>query len=103
MALDVETHEPADGHSSSSCLFPQQCLSPVQAELMLIKQTNLNLSKPMILHPSKLTNLSPSKQTDCKSVKSKQYPLLRQLPKQHPLLSSSESHSDDGEHLLLVR
>uniref|UniRef100_A0A674EN46 [histone H3]-trimethyl-L-lysine(9) demethylase n=1 Tax=Salmo trutta TaxID=8032 RepID=A0A674EN46_SALTR len=59
-ALDVETtHEPADGHSSSSCLFPQQCLSPVQAELTLIKQTNFNLSKPMILHPSKLTNLSP--------------------------------------------
>uniref|UniRef100_A0A674EM04 [histone H3]-trimethyl-L-lysine(9) demethylase n=1 Tax=Salmo trutta TaxID=8032 RepID=A0A674EM04_SALTR len=100
-ALDVETtHEPADGHSSSSCLFPQQCLSPVQAELTLIKQTNFNLSKPMILHPSKLTNLSPSKQTDCKSVKSKRCPLLRQLPKQHPLLSSSESHSDDGEHLL---
>uniref|UniRef100_A0AAZ3NNK9 [histone H3]-trimethyl-L-lysine(9) demethylase n=1 Tax=Oncorhynchus tshawytscha TaxID=74940 RepID=A0AAZ3NNK9_ONCTS len=43
------------------------------------------------------TNSSPSKQTDCKSVKSKQYPLLRQLPKQHPLLSSSESHSDDDE------
>ncbi|XP_064861953.1 lysine-specific demethylase 4A-like isoform X5 [Oncorhynchus nerka] len=75
----------------------KQCLSPVQAELTLIKQTNLNLSKPMILHPSKLTNLSPSKQTNCKSVKSKQYPLLRQLPKQHPLLSSSESHSDNDE------
>uniref|UniRef100_A0A8C8GI00 [histone H3]-trimethyl-L-lysine(9) demethylase n=1 Tax=Oncorhynchus tshawytscha TaxID=74940 RepID=A0A8C8GI00_ONCTS len=95
----------SDGHSSSSCFFPQQGLSPVQAELTLIKQTNLNLSKPMILHPSKLTNISPnkqtnsspSKQTDCKSVKSKQYPLLRQLPKQHPLLSSSESHSDDDE------
>nr|XP_046216258.1 lysine-specific demethylase 4A-like isoform X3 [Oncorhynchus gorbuscha] len=75
----------------------KQCLSPVQAELTLIKQTNLNLSKPMILHPSKLTNLSPSKQTKCKSVKNKQYPLLRQLPKQHPLLSSSESHSDNDE------
>ncbi|XP_052319431.1 lysine-specific demethylase 4A-like isoform X2 [Oncorhynchus keta] len=75
----------------------KQCLSPVQAELTLIKQTNLNLSKPMILHPSKLTNLSPSKQTNCKSVKSKQYPLLCQLPKQHPLLSSSESHSDNDE------
>ncbi|XP_036822054.1 lysine-specific demethylase 4A isoform X2 [Oncorhynchus mykiss] len=75
----------------------KQCLSPVQAELTLIKQTNLNLSKPMILHPSKLTNLSPSKQMGCKSVKSKQYPLLRRLPKQHPLLSSSESHSDDDE------
>ncbi|XP_055738838.1 lysine-specific demethylase 4A-like isoform X2 [Salvelinus fontinalis] len=75
----------------------KQCLSPVQAELTLIKQTNLNLSKPMILHPSKLTNLSQNKQTDCKSVKIKQYPLLRQLPKQHPLLSSSESHSDDDE------
>ncbi|XP_014045457.1 lysine-specific demethylase 4A isoform X2 [Salmo salar] len=75
----------------------KRCLSPVQAELTLIKQTNFNLSKPMILHPSKLTNSSPSKQTDGKRVKSKQCPLLRQLPKQHPLLSSSESHSDDDE------
>ncbi|KAK6302447.1 hypothetical protein J4Q44_G00268020 [Coregonus suidteri] len=83
----------------------KQCLSPVQAEVTLIKQTNLSLSKPMILHPSKLTNLSPnkqtnsspSKQTDCKSVKSKPHPLLRKLPKQHPLLSSSENHGDNDE------
>ncbi|XP_064798448.1 lysine-specific demethylase 4A-like [Oncorhynchus masou masou] len=99
----------------------KQCLSPVQAEVTLMKQTNvrpskptiLRPSKPTILRPSKLTNLSPSKQTDssssketdssrskqteCKSMKSKPHPLLRKLPKQHPLLRPRESSSDDDE------
>uniref|UniRef100_A0A8C8GJQ2 [histone H3]-trimethyl-L-lysine(9) demethylase n=1 Tax=Oncorhynchus tshawytscha TaxID=74940 RepID=A0A8C8GJQ2_ONCTS len=113
MYLDVDRHEPADGYSSSSPLFPQQCLSPVQAEVTLMKQTNVRPSKPTILRPSKLTNLSPSKQTDssssketyssqskqteCKSMKSKPHPLLRKLPKQHPLLRPRESSSDDDE------
>lgn len=111
----MDRHEPADGYSSSSPLFPQQCLSPVQAEVTLMKQTNVRPSKPTILRPSKLTNLSPSKQTDssssketdssqskqteCKSMKSKPHPLLRKLPKQHPLLRPRESSSDDGEYL----
>uniref|UniRef100_A0A674D686 [histone H3]-trimethyl-L-lysine(9) demethylase n=1 Tax=Salmo trutta TaxID=8032 RepID=A0A674D686_SALTR len=150
-----------DGYSSSSPLFPQQCLSPVQADVTLMKQTNvrpskptiLRPSKPTILRPSKLTNLSPSKQTDsssiketdssqskqtdssqskqtdssqskqtdssqskqtdssqskqtdssqskqtaCKGMKSKPHPLLRKLPKQHPLLRPRESSSDDDE------
>uniref|UniRef100_A0A8C7I3S0 [histone H3]-trimethyl-L-lysine(9) demethylase n=1 Tax=Oncorhynchus kisutch TaxID=8019 RepID=A0A8C7I3S0_ONCKI len=97
----------SDGYSSSSPLFPQQCLSPVQAEVTLMKQTNVRPSKPTILRPSKLTNLSPSKQTDssssketdssqskrteCKSMKSKLHPLLRKLPKQHPLLRPREN------------
>uniref|UniRef100_A0AAZ3R4F1 [histone H3]-trimethyl-L-lysine(9) demethylase n=1 Tax=Oncorhynchus tshawytscha TaxID=74940 RepID=A0AAZ3R4F1_ONCTS len=66
--------------------------------------------KPTILRPSKLTNLSPSKQTDssssketyssqskqteCKSMKSKPHPLLRKLPKQHPLLRPRESSNE---------
>uniref|UniRef100_A0A4W5N3N7 [histone H3]-trimethyl-L-lysine(9) demethylase n=1 Tax=Hucho hucho TaxID=62062 RepID=A0A4W5N3N7_9TELE len=147
----------------------KQCLSPVQAEVTLMKQTNVRPSKPTILRPSKLTNLSPSKQTDsspskqtdsspskqtdsspskqtdsspskqtdsspskqtdsspskqtdsspskqtdssssketdssqskqmeCKRVKSKPHPLLRKLPKQHPLLRPRESSSDDDE------
>uniref|UniRef100_A0A8C7I563 [histone H3]-trimethyl-L-lysine(9) demethylase n=1 Tax=Oncorhynchus kisutch TaxID=8019 RepID=A0A8C7I563_ONCKI len=107
---DVDRHEPADGYSSSSPLFPQQCLSPVQAEVTLMKQTNVRPSKPTILRPSKLTNLSPSKQTDssssketdssqskrteCKSMKSKLHPLLRKLPKQHPLLRPRESSNE---------
>uniref|UniRef100_A0A8C8LYL4 [histone H3]-trimethyl-L-lysine(9) demethylase n=1 Tax=Oncorhynchus tshawytscha TaxID=74940 RepID=A0A8C8LYL4_ONCTS len=107
------TNVSSDGYSSSSPLFPQQCLSPVQAEVTLMKQTNVRPSKPTILRPSKLTNLSPSKQTDssssketyssqskqteCKSMKSKPHPLLRKLPKQHPLLRPRESSSDDDE------
>ncbi|KAK6310452.1 hypothetical protein J4Q44_G00185070 [Coregonus suidteri] len=88
----------------------KQCLSPVQAELTLMKQTNLCPNKPTILRPSKLTNLSPSKQTDSSQskqtqsssskqteCKSKPHPLLRKLPKQHPLLRTRESSSDDDE------
>uniref|UniRef100_A0A8C7I418 [histone H3]-trimethyl-L-lysine(9) demethylase n=1 Tax=Oncorhynchus kisutch TaxID=8019 RepID=A0A8C7I418_ONCKI len=115
LGLTTQGTGPADGYSSSSPLFPQQCLSPVQAEVTLMKQTNVRPSKPTILRPSKLTNLSPSKQTDssssketdssqskrteCKSMKSKLHPLLRKLPKQHPLLRPRESSSDDGEYL----
>uniref|UniRef100_A0A4W5N1Z5 [histone H3]-trimethyl-L-lysine(9) demethylase n=1 Tax=Hucho hucho TaxID=62062 RepID=A0A4W5N1Z5_9TELE len=179
---DCISHEPCveelntEGERKRSeeiCSFyvGRQCLSPVQAEVTLMKQTNVRPSKPTILRPSKLTNLSPSKQTDsspskqtdsspskqtdsspskqtdsspskqtdsspskqtdsspskqtdsspskqtdssssketdssqskqmeCKRVKSKPHPLLRKLPKQHPLLRPRESSSDDGEYL----
>uniref|UniRef100_A0A674D738 [histone H3]-trimethyl-L-lysine(9) demethylase n=1 Tax=Salmo trutta TaxID=8032 RepID=A0A674D738_SALTR len=63
------------------------------------KQTDSSQSKQTDSSQSKQTDSSQSKQTACKGMKSKPHPLLRKLPKQHPLLRPRESSSDDGEYL----
>ncbi|KAL0966676.1 hypothetical protein UPYG_G00298260 [Umbra pygmaea] len=68
-----------------------------QSNLSLIKQTNSSPVTQSISSPSKQSNSSPSEQMDWMSVKNKPHPLLRKLPKHHPLLRPMESSSDDEE------
>ncbi|XP_034146546.1 lysine-specific demethylase 4A isoform X2 [Esox lucius] len=88
-------HSSAGKPAHSSAGKPAHSSAGKPAHSSAGKPAHSSAGKPAHSSPSEQKNLSPSDRLDLMSVKNK--PLLRKLPKQHPLLRPRESSSDDEE------